>query len=163
MDAVENGLWIKEDGFYISNNKEFLDPSAIHQYLKNEAYWWDEGVTFEIINELIRNSTLCYGIYEGNPEKGQGKQAGFARVVSDLVRFSWLGDVFVLPQYRGKGLSKWLIETIVSHPRLKGTNFMLATQDAHTLYSRFGFEPLTQVENRLARPLNWEEVYKSLK
>ncbi|WP_238590956.1 GNAT family N-acetyltransferase [Paenibacillus beijingensis] len=84
----------------------------------------------ELVAASIQNSTLCYGIYDGNPVHGEARQVGFACVISDLVRFSWLGDVFVVPEYRGKELGKWLISVIVEHPKLN-----------------------------MARPLNWEAVY----
>lgn len=71
---------------------------------------------------------------------------GFARVVSDLVRFSWLGDVFVLTEYRGRGLSKWLIRVITEHPKLLGTSFQLATQDAHSLYEQYGFKSIGKLK-----------------
>jgi GNAT superfamily N-acetyltransferase len=94
---------------------------------------------------------------------GSAKQVGFARVVSDLVRFSWLGDVFILPEYRGRGLSKWLMSVITEHPKLKGTGFQLATKDAHSLYAQYGFKPLGQIEDRMNRSLDWEVVYKGYK
>ncbi|WP_342456730.1 GNAT family N-acetyltransferase [Bacillus methanolicus] len=75
------------------------------------------------------------------------EQVGFARVISDLATFAYLCDVFVLPKYRGLGLSKWLVKVITSHPELKGVRrFMLATLDAHSLYAIFGFEQLDTPE-----------------
>jgi GNAT superfamily N-acetyltransferase len=79
-------------------------------------------------------------------------------VVSDFVRFSYLADVFVLTEYRGKDLGKWLIETIVNIPTIRGTKFMLATKDAHELYTKYGFNPLKSPENIMERPINWELV-----
>ena len=68
--------------------------------------------------------------------------------------------MFILPEYRGRGLSKWLINVITEHPKLKGTSFQLATKDAHSLYEKYGFKPLGQIENRMNRPLDWDTVYK---
>jgi GNAT superfamily N-acetyltransferase len=83
------------------------------------------------------DNSLCFGVYEGD------KQIGFARVVSDFATFAYLGDVFILENYRGQGLSKWLMETIVEHPDLQGLRrWLLATKDAHGLYSQFGFDTL---------------------
>ncbi|WP_144513919.1 GNAT family N-acetyltransferase [Bacillus sp. FJAT-22090] len=154
---------LEKDGFFISTDKSFLDIEVIYDFLSNESYWL-KGTTMEIVKASIENSVFCYGVYEGNPANGSAKQIGFARVVSDLVRFSWLGDVFILPEYRGRGLSKWLVGIITEHPKLKGTSFQLATNDAHTLYAQFGFKPLDRIENRMARPLDWDAinaVYKS--
>lgn len=158
MSPTQEQLWTRSDGFTISTNKDHLDIEAIYQFLRHESYWAN-GIAKELVQAAITHSSLCYGIYEGNPSIGPAKQVGFARVVSDFVRFAWLGDVFVLPDYRGKGLSKWLMSLIVEHPHLKGTSFLLATQDAHSLYAQYGFQPLGQIENRLARPLNWDDVY----
>jgi GNAT superfamily N-acetyltransferase len=153
---------INNVGFTISTNKCFLDTELIHNFLSKDSYWVN-GITKELVISSIENSILCYGIFEGNPNVGSAKQVGFARVVSDLVRFSWLGDVFILPEYRGRGLSKWLMSVITEHPKLKGTSFQLATKDAHLLYAQYGFKPLGQIENRMARPLDWESVYEGYK
>ena len=153
---------ISDNGFYISTDKSLLDVEVIYKYLSEESYWL-KGISKELVIASIENSILCYGIYEGNPMNGSPKQVGFARVVSDLVRFSWLGDVFVLPDYRGKGLSKWLMNVITEHPNLKGTNFHLATRDAHSLYAQYGFKPLDNIEKRMARPFNWEAIYDGYK
>lgn len=150
---------MSKDNFFISTNNKLLNIGVIHNFLSTESYWAKE-IPKELVKEIIENSTICYGLYEGNSCKGAVKQIGFARVVSDLVRFSWLGDVFILQGYRGRGLSKWLMSVITEHPKLKGTSFMLATNDAHSLYAKYGFKPLDQVENRMARPLDWEAVYE---
>ena len=154
--------WTNNDGFTISINKSFLDLEVIYHFLSKDSYWV-KGIAKELVEASIESSVLCYGVYEGNPNNGPAKQVGFARVLSDLVRFSWLGDVFIIPEYRGRGLSKWLLRVITEHPKLKGTSFQLATKDAHSLYSQFGFKPLEQIENRMARPINMEEVYKGYK
>lgn len=147
-------IWTHGD-FFISTDKSLLQVDVIYKFLHHESYW-AKGINQNLVEEAIKNSILCYGVYEGTLE--QRKLVGFARVVSDLVRFSWLGDVFILPEYRGKGLSKWLISIMIEHPQLKGTSFNLATEDAHALYQKYGFKPLTKIENRLARPLNWEAI-----
>jgi N-acetylglutamate synthase-like GNAT family acetyltransferase len=149
---------IRNGDFFISTNKSYLDIDVIYQFLSEESYWL-KGISKELVIAAIENSILCYGIYEGDPTSGSPKQIGFARVVSDLVRFSWLGDVFILPEYRGKGLSKWLMSVITEHPNLKGTNFHLATKDAHSLYAQYGFKPLDNIENRMARPFDWDAIY----
>jgi GNAT superfamily N-acetyltransferase len=80
------------------------------------------------------------------------RQIGFARVVSDLATFAYVGDVFVLKEFRGQGLSKWLMETIVEHPDLQGLRrWLLATKDAHGLYAQYGFAPLRFPERWMER------------
>ena len=145
------------DGYYISTDKSLLDVEVIYNFLSKESYWL-EGTSKALVIASIENSTICYGIYDGDPTKGASKQIGFARVLSDLVRYSWLADVFVLPEFRGKGLSKWLMTVITENPKLKGTNFHLGTRDAHSLYAQFGFKPLERTENSMARPLDWDAI-----
>ncbi len=138
---MKSNLWEKE-GFSISTDRELLDKQVIFNYLNRESYWAN-GIPMETITKSIENTSLCFGVYEGNPQAGYAKQIGFARVISDLATFAYLADVFILEPYRGKGLSKWLIRVIVEHSELQMVRrFMLATNDAHTLYSQYGFEPL---------------------
>jgi GNAT superfamily N-acetyltransferase len=99
-----------------------------------------------VVQRSIEHS-LCFGVYAG------GEQAGFARVVTDYATFAWLCDVFILEAYRGRGLSKWLVETIVAYPDLAGLRrFLLATRDAHSLYQHYGgFTPLQAPDRWLER------------
>jgi GNAT superfamily N-acetyltransferase len=93
--------------------------------------------------ESIKNTPLCFGIYKGDPTIGPAQLIGFGRVISDLSTFAYLADVFVLKPFRGLGLSKWLMSIIKEHPQLQTIRrFMLATNDAHSLYAQYGFEPL---------------------
>ncbi|MEK5397423.1 GNAT family N-acetyltransferase [Paenibacillus sp. FSL K6-2859] len=159
----EGTQWTNNDGFTISTNKGFLDIDAIHEFLSKDSYWVN-GIAKELVKECIENSILCYGVYKGDPTVSPAKQVGFARVVSDLVRYSWLGDVFILPEFRGRGLSKWLMSVITENPKLKGTGFHLGTRDAHTLYEQYGFKQLEQIEKRMmVRPINWDVIYQSYK
>ncbi|PIQ22950.1 MAG: GNAT family N-acetyltransferase, partial [Cytophagales bacterium CG18_big_fil_WC_8_21_14_2_50_42_9] len=92
--------------------------------------------SFSLVEKSIQNS-LNFGVYQ------QEEQVGYARVISDFTTFAYLCDVFILPDYRGRGLSKWLITCIQEHPELQGLRrFMLMTRDAHGLYSQHGFSPL---------------------
>lgn len=154
MQRIEQDLG---NGFIISTDKQKLNIDVIHTFLSEESYWSKE-IKREAVVKLILNSPLCYGIYEA----ATGNQAGFARVVTDFVKFSWLADVFVLPEYRGNSLGKKLIQTIVSHPELEGSRFMLATKDAHGLYKKYGFSVLDDPEHFLMRPLDMELVEKAL-
>jgi GNAT superfamily N-acetyltransferase len=128
------------DGYTISTDPTRLQIDVIHGFLSNESYW-GQGRLIETVRESIANS-LCFGLYHEN------QQVGFARVVTDGVTFAWLCDVFILPDQRGKDLGKWLIQTVVSHPRLKNLRRMiLATRDAHGLYQEYGgFSLLQQPE-----------------
>ncbi|MGD8188961.1 GNAT family N-acetyltransferase [Brevibacillus ginsengisoli] len=152
--------WSRADGYTITTEKSYLQIDVIHQFLSVDSYW-AKGISKELVVKAVENSGVCYGIYKGNPSVDpSAKQVGFARVVTDFVRYAWVGDVFVLPAERGTGLSKWLMSVIVEHPLLKGTSFNLGTKDAHTLYQQFGFQSLANPENRLQRPVNWELIYE---
>ena len=121
--------------FTISTDRSLLQIDVIHRFLSEKSYWAKER-TLEQTLKAIENS-LCFGVYQGE------NQIGFARVVTDYATFAYLGDVFILSNYRGRGLSKWLMETIVSHPELQNfRRWILATKDAHALYEKFGFAPL---------------------
>ncbi|GGE98341.1 GNAT family N-acetyltransferase [Hymenobacter cavernae] len=138
------------DGFQISADPAQLDLDAIHRFLAEESYW-AINIPRETVERAIQNS-LNFGLYTP-----QGQIAGFARVVTDKATFAWLCDVFVLPAYRGVGLSKWLMEVVWTHPELQGLRRrMLATLDAHSLYTQFGFAPLTTpdrfLESKLPNP-----------
>jgi GNAT superfamily N-acetyltransferase len=126
------------DSFYISTDKSLLDLSLIHNFLK-ECYW-AENIPRCTLEKSINNS-LCFGIYEGE------RQVGFARVITDFATFAYLEDVFVIAPYRGRGLGKWLIETILKHSELQNIRmWLLLTDDAHELYRRYGFQELAQPE-----------------
>jgi GNAT superfamily N-acetyltransferase len=128
-----------QNEFVISTDKSKLDVAVIHNYLCNESYW-AKNIPVEIVKKSIGGS-CCFGLYVN--ENSISKQVGFARVVSDCATFGYLADVFVLESYRGKGLSKWLMETIMNCPDLQGLRgWMLATKDAHKLYEKFGFSLL---------------------
>ena len=87
----EKTIWTNNEGFTISTDKSLLDIEIIHNFLSNESYWV-KGIAKELVQASIDNSILCYGIDDANPYNGSVKQIGFVRVVSDLVRFTWIGD-----------------------------------------------------------------------
>ena len=126
------------DSFLFSTRKELLNVEYIHSFLSEKSYW-AKGVPKEVVEQSIRNS-LAIGIYDS---ANYTVQVGFARVISDFATFAYLADVFVDEKYRGKTLSKKLMEFIFSLNELKGLRrFILATADAHSLYARYGFKPL---------------------
>jgi N-acetylglutamate synthase-like GNAT family acetyltransferase len=119
------------DAFTISTDPARLDLDLIHGYLTRS--YWAAGIPRDLVERSLRQS-LNFGVYEAR------KQMGFARVVTDLATFAYLADVFVLEPYRGRGLSKWLLETILAHPDLQDVRrWHLVTRDAQGLYARFGF------------------------
>src|SRR5437879_11983301 len=125
----------RRDEYVISTDRERLNASLIHNFLSSSAYW-ARGRSLEVVKRAIGNS-LNFGLYKDD------LQIGFARVVTDYATFAWLADVFILDEYRGQGLAKWLMEVIVSHPELQGfRRWVLATKDAQELYRRFGFTEL---------------------
>lgn len=124
----------QRDGYSISTDRERLDRELIHRFLRS-AYW-SENVPRAIVDRSIAHS-LPFGLYDES-----GDQVGFARVVTDRAVFAYLGDVFIVEGHRGRGLGRWLVETVLSHPDLRGLRrIALATRDAHGLYDRYGFRP----------------------
>lgn len=130
---------------HISADKAELDVDLVYQFL-SERSTWAIGIPRDVVERAIANS-LCFGAYV------DGRQVGFARVVTDGATFGYLADVFVVEAERGKGHSKKLVEAVLAHPDLRGLRrFMLATADAHQLYARYGFTPP-------ARPASLMERY----
>lgn len=137
--SVDNKTWTK-NGFYISTDKSFLDLEFIYNFLARESYW-AKGVKEEIVKKSIINTAFCFGIYNGDPGDDKTEQIGFGRVISDLATVAYLADVFVAEPYRGIGLSKWLMQTIMDTSELQQVRvFLLGTRDAHSLYARYGFD-----------------------
>jgi len=131
----------------VSTDPARLDVGAIHAYLKDS--YWARGIPRQVVERSLRNS-LGFGVYDGDA------LVGFARVVTDLATFAYIGDVFVLEPYRGRGLSKWLMECMVEHPDLRDLRrWHLVTRDAQGLYAKFGFEeppPGKHMERLRANP-----------
>lgn len=128
---------LEKQGYLISADPSKLDIAVIHQYLSRESYW-AKNIPLQTVERSIANS-FCFGVYYHDV------QIGFARLVTDKATFAYLADVFVLPEHRGKGLSKWLIETIHAHPDVQGLRrWMLGTKDAHGLYAQFGWKPIPE-------------------
>jgi GNAT superfamily N-acetyltransferase len=127
--------------YEITSDVARLDIDAIHDFLC-QAYW-SPGVPRTVVQRAVTNS-LCFGVFH------EGRQVGFARVISDKATFAYLADVYILQEHRGQGLSKRLVEEVIRHPDLQGLRRMLlATRDAHTLYAKFGFKPLGAPERMM--------------
>jgi GNAT superfamily N-acetyltransferase len=132
------------NNYTISADKTRLDVPLIHRFLAEESYW-AQHIPLELVERSIENS-LCFGVYHVD------SQVGFARVVTDQATFAYLADVFVLPEHRGRGLSKQLMEVISNWPTLQGLRrWILATRDAHLLYAQFGFTALDKPQNLMQR------------
>jgi len=141
----------KQNGFVISTDPARLDVTAIHDYL-TRAYW-SEQIPREVIERAVRHS-LCFGLFEG------AAQIGLARVVTDYATFAYLCDVYVLENHRDRGLGKWLIGCVMTHPQLQGLRrFNLVTRDAHGLYAPHGFQSLAKPENHMER--HKPDIYKT--
>lgn len=122
--------------YEVSTDPARLDVDMIHRFLSEESYW-AKGRTRDVTDRAIANS-YPFGVYR------DGEQVAFARVVTDTATFAWLADVFVLPEHRGQGVGKLLVEAVVGDPRFDGMQrWFLGTADAHELYRRYGFsEPV---------------------
>jgi len=131
-----------EPEFEISTDRARLDIALVHEVLRTS--YWAEGRRRSVVERSIDNS-LCFGVYCG------GRQIAFARVVSDRAVFAYLMDVFVVPEFRGRGISKALMRVILDHPDLQNLRlFLLGTRDAHGLYEKFGFQRLAEPERMMA-------------
>jgi GNAT superfamily N-acetyltransferase len=120
--------------FTVSTDTAGFDITAIHAWLTRS--YWSAGIPIGIVQRAVANS-LCFGLFRG-PD-----QIGLARVVTDRATYAWLCDVYVLEEYRGRGLAVWLMECVCAHPDLQGLRrFSLATRDAHELYRKSGFDDL---------------------
>jgi GNAT superfamily N-acetyltransferase len=122
-------------GFELDDDPERLDVDTIERYLAGESYW-AAGRSRDVIERSIAASARVLGLY--TPD---GAQVGFARVISDGVTRAYLADVFVLPEARGRGLGVELVREAVEGDGYQGLKFLLHTNDAHSLYERFGFRP----------------------
>ena len=120
--------------YLITTDGARLDLETVHGFLK--TYYWASGIPLQAVKRSVENS-LTFGLFRGE------EQVGFARVVTDYAVFAYLADVFVLEPHRGRGLGRWMMAVVFSHPELQGLRrWMLATQDAHGLYREYGFAEL---------------------
>jgi GNAT superfamily N-acetyltransferase len=138
--------------YEISTDAARFNIQVIHNFLAEESYW-SQGIPRTVVERAIQNS-LCFGVYLST------EQVGFARVVTDKATFALLADVFILSAHRGKGLSKWLMRSIVGHEDLQGLRrLLLLTSDAHSLYRQFGFQELGN-PSRFMEVLR-QDIYRS--
>src|SRR5438270_5585177 len=142
----------QRDEFHVTTDNRRLDLEVVHDFLTQQSEW-ARGISRSALEKSILNS-LCFGLFHGK------RQVGFGRVISDLATIAYLGDVFVIPEYRGRGLAKWLMECIVSHPDLQNLRrWILVTKETHGLYRKYGFTPLLRPDSYME--LHNPDVYKS--
>ncbi len=142
--------WQKGE-YTLSTDRARLEFDTIHYHLSEVAYW-SLGIPRATLERAFANS-LCFGIYKDEAI------VGWARVVTDYATYGYLADVYVLPEYRGQGLSKWLMQCIIEHPDLQGLRrWTLATRDAHNLYAQYGFKPFAAPDRWMER--HDPDVYK---
>jgi nitroimidazol reductase NimA-like FMN-containing flavoprotein (pyridoxamine 5'-phosphate oxidase superfamily)/GNAT superfamily N-acetyltransferase len=148
----------------VSTDLGRIDVRTVHRFLSEESYW-AAGLPLERFLTSLEGS-IVFGLHrldgeadnaadDGEPGatgRTSARQIGFARVLTDRVHFAWLADVFVLPEHRGQGLGRWLMDCVMAHPELQGLRrFLLATRDAHDLYSGVGFRPLAEAARFMER------------
>lgn len=138
--------WTRSE-FSITTDVRKLDFEVIHTYLSETAYW-SRGISRSAVEKSARNS-LCFGLFHAQ------RQIGFARMITDYTTFAYLSDVFVLPDFQGKGLGTWFMACVMSHPDLSTMRrLMLVTGDAQKLYEKFGFSVVANPEQIMEkRPL----------
>jgi GNAT superfamily N-acetyltransferase len=140
-----NHVKAEKGEYLLSTDKSKLDLKMIHEFLSTESHW-AKNIPYERVKKSIENS-LCFGLYHNE------KQIGFARVISDYSTIAYLGDLFILKDHRGMGLSRWMLEVIMNHPDLTGLRrWILVTKDAHDVYQQYGWA-------MVARPENWMEIH----
>jgi GNAT superfamily N-acetyltransferase len=132
---------VKAGPYTISTDPARLNLDAIYAYITHS--YWAPGRAREVVAATLQNS-LCFGLYEHDV------QIGFARVITDYATLAYLCDVYVLEDYRGRGLGKWLVATVLECPHVALVGrWSLNTRDAHSLYARYGFEPISSPENAM--------------
>ena len=139
-------------GYRITTELTELDFSTIYNEISNS--YWAKGIPAELLNKALNNS-LCFGVLDKD-----NNTVAFARMITDQATFAYLADVFVVENERGKGISKWLVATIKSHPELQGLRrMMLATRDAHGLYQQFGFDNVSNEEAKMLMQIRDPDVF----
>jgi len=138
-------------GYRISSDRQEMDLETIHAFISST--YWAEGIPKETLKKALDNS-LCFGVFSS-----EGKQVGFARMITDQATFAYLADVFIDEAHRGKGLSKWLMQEVHNHPSLQGLRrILLATRDAHGLYQEYGYTPISSPATFMQK---WQpDIYK---
>jgi GNAT superfamily N-acetyltransferase len=139
---MQDQVWTRGE-YTISTEKKRLDVGVIHDFLSHS--YWAAGIPLATVERSLEHS-LAFGVYHGE------RQVGLARVITDYTTFAYVADVFILEEYRGRGLSKWLMKVVVEHPALQGLRrWILFTRDAHGLYAKVGFTASAAPERMMER------------
>ena len=134
-------LHVTRGEFSITTDPAAVDHEAVYAAIVTS--YWAESIPPDLLRRAIENS-LPFSLFAAD------RQIGFARVITDRATFGYLADVYVLEEFRGRGLGRWLVETVMAHPELRGLRrFMLVTRDAHGLYERAGFRALAAPERHM--------------
>ena len=145
--------WVRGE-FRLTTDPARVDLDAVHGYLSRS--YWAKGIPREVVRRSIEHS-LNFSLWH-EPAAAAPRQVGFSRVITDYATFLYLGDVYVLEEFRGRGLSSWMMEAITDHPELQGfRRWALLTRDAHGLYERFGWKPLAKPDRWMER--HFPDVY----
>lgn len=129
----------------ITTDRDRSDRGLVHRFLPEESYWARSRTREE--NDRIIDASLCFGAYDED-----GRQVAHARVITDTAAFAYLGDVFVVPEARGRGVGRALMAAVLEHPAVRDVRRVaLVTDDAHGLYEQFGFQPLDDVRKWMQR------------
>jgi GNAT superfamily N-acetyltransferase len=132
------------DGLQLDDDKDRIDAAEVHRFLSEDAYW-AIGRPRETVDRLIREASRVVGVYDGD------RQIGFCRAFTDGLALVYLADVYVLPEYRGRGLGEELVREMVENGPFAHLKWILHTEDMHPLYRKFGFtEPNYKVLERPA-------------
>jgi GNAT superfamily N-acetyltransferase len=136
----------RKEEFAVSTDPARIQVPLVHHYLSCQSYW-AQGRSIGTVSKSVDHS-LCFGVYHHD------SQVGFARVITDYAVFAYILDLFIIPEFQGQGLGKWLMSCILAHPDLQGPlKWVLTTRDAHGLYSQYEFK-------KLEVPGNWMELKK---
>ncbi len=144
---------ISFDEYIITTDKQKMDIIAIHDFLSKHS-GWSKNIPFEKVKISVENS-LNFGVFH------KTRQIGFARVISDYATIAYLGDIYILEEFRKKGLSKQLMNAIISHAQLQGLRrWILLTSTADWLYKKYGFNkiPNPDVYMELLNPNVYQNV-----
>lgn len=136
-------MW-RKDEYRISTDRTLLDFEVIHRFISQESYW-GLGRSREFVQRAMDNSTFCFGVYRD--DGAVRAQIGFARVLSDLATFGYIADVFILRDYRRRGLGKWLLHTIANHPELAAVTRLALFTNTPEFYESFGFSTFEHPQN----------------
>ena len=120
----------RKDEYLITDDRSKVQLEVVHRLLA--ATYWGDRRPREIVDRMVAGS-ICFSLYHGF------KQIGFGRAITDRTTFTWVADIVVEPEFRGAGLGKWIMECLLEHPAIKGTQLVLQTRDAQGLYEQFGF------------------------